>query len=1443
MAKQIQVGLDVQQIVTESQKAVKSLTEVGKATEDLQRKLNKKVVGPAETSKQLADNNREIVKATASYREMTNALKGDFDGRFKLTRQLKAELPARIKVQKALIDGLSAKQKDLTTALAEQKSNNLTKKTLNDLAEAKRKASIGTSKSATGVNKQKEITERLKGEKLLNDSAQRQARIEKKNVAELEAFIKKSNVDRLNEIKLYTARIAAIEGKLTLVQKKALNDRINDNKIAAQRRLAIQKKWEAEIIKGSADVANKEILARATVEAFVKKSKGSEIRTYEKHTKQVEVLERRQTESEKRGLNERVNANSIAAEKKSLLVKKGVTETEKANAARELAAKRARAAESEASPLAISFKSIARIVGVSLGFRAFSGLIAGIKGATEAALGLSKAVTEIQTISQQQGVGFDAWVKGLLAVSNAAGIDVLNQAEAAYQALSNQVVDAADTFLFLEEANKLAFATVSTTSTAINVLSSSMNSYGLTVNEAANLSATYFKVIELGRLRLEDLEQTFGKLEVIGDSLGISLDEIGAAMATLTNQGIKAREASTQLRGIMNKLIKPTDALKDLFRELGVSSGQEAIRIFEFSGFLKILSERAKEGNAELGKLINRQRGLTGALVLSGRALVIYEENLAKIREGSESYEKATELVSESSFKTVQRFTTEISNAFIGFGVTLSDALAATIGFFSDLGIGIKDVANLIKGTLIASAIGLIRSIGAIGTAIRTLSATILASPIGGFAAAALAAGAAYAILTNIIDRTSVALVNLAENTAKLNQANLNEALDNTTAIIKQIGRIEKVNLRVLQRVRRATEASQKGVQDAYKLTAVKTTNAFKAIETEFKKVQENIRKEAETGLSRFTSGLAKQAALANQLLNIRIGEISSKNEESREEKILKLKERQAQLARDAEESGKLLNTSKNKELANEIARIQQEEATQKKIDNEIQLEIANAKAQLDKNLVDAGKAESIALKEAHALRVAGLKQRRIAIALDLRQFDKATELAKASFDDAVAKQKELYVLKDALDEEQFLKRLKRERTVVEFANRLRQSVDILKGGQKEINSEVKTGPRIDIITGQIESLTAFLKINTQQKLGGDTEAIEKRLALLQTNLAGNRETLANETLLAPLKKNLEDLTDATGILKSEIQRNEASLVAQTALAATINADPETQFLLQSQRKAYDTLLRPEGGTAEEFKELKAIINEPIRPEEIKALATSAFLKNESRDELGGSQVLTRTQSLLLLSLQKAATPDKTREEVKLDQALLKQAVAAQTASADKYEAATLFLARKGDDDTEKFKTIQVLLREQVVIAERVAAALLTKEQDVKNIFPKINEPETKSMGGAIKYFSQGGGPKGTDTVPAWLTPGEFVVRKSMADKHRGLLSRLNSGYYENGGFVGQITPSAPSYYNSGGNVGDTTSVGNINVTLNSSGASNIIDARAMGNALKKEIRRGRLQF
>ena len=87
-----------------------------------------------------------------------------------------------------------------------------------------------------------------------------------------------------------------------------------------------------------------------------------------------------------------------------------------------------------------------------------------------------------------------------------------------------------------------------------------------------------------------------------------------------------------------------------------------------------------------------------------------------------------------------------------------------------------------------------------------------------------------------------------------------------------------------------------------------------------------------------------------------------------------------------------------------------------------------------------------------------------------------------------------------------------------------------------------------------------------------------------------------------------------------------------------------------------------------------------------------------------------------------------------------------------------------------------------------VAAVRLSANQAAGQMADPPGAPaqqaEVRAKGGLI-YASEGQyidfQPKGTDTVPAMLTPGEFVVNAKATKKNLGLLKQINSGGKANG--------------------------------------------------------------
>jgi hypothetical protein len=93
--------------------------------------------------------------------------------------------------------------------------------------------------------------------------------------------------------------------------------------------------------------------------------------------------------------------------------------------------------------------------------------------------------------------------------------------------------------------------------------------------------------------------------------------------------------------------------------------------------------------------------------------------------------------------------------------------------------------------------------------------------------------------------------------------------------------------------------------------------------------------------------------------------------------------------------------------------------------------------------------------------------------------------------------------------------------------------------------------------------------------------------------------------------------------------------------------------------------------------------------------------------------------------------------------------------------------------------------------------------------------PVMKADGGYIS----GPGSARSDSIPARLSNGEFVVNAGSTAKHRALLESMNSGHlrgFADGGFVGNV-PSVPAAtYGGGGN--SSTQINNINVGGNQAG-------------------------
>jgi TP901 family phage tail tape measure protein len=351
--------------------------------------------------------------------------------------------------------------------------------------------------------------------------------------------------------------------------------------------------------------------------------------------------------------------------------------------------------------LALSWRNLVRI-GVSFaGFRAFAFIARQLRESVTAAKEFDQALSEIQSVAVSNTIATSKWNSQLTALSNNFGIDRIEAAEASYQALSNQVVVSAEATNFLQEQVKLATVTLSSLDDAVAASSSVMNAFGLNASSANEITATLFKTVELGRLRLSEIADTLGRVSVLSAQLGVSFTEQQAAIAILTRRGFKANEAMTLLRGIFLKLTKPTERMKELFKEWGVTSGEAAIKTFGFAGILEKFVAVAKQGgevSAEFAEIFGRLRPIVGALALSQADL--NEEVLAFGSGGGDAVDAFNERMSSFS-KRADIQLAQLKNSFAeGFG---RPVLERIVGYAEALG-GTQEALSALSKVLLQAA-------------------------------------------------------------------------------------------------------------------------------------------------------------------------------------------------------------------------------------------------------------------------------------------------------------------------------------------------------------------------------------------------------------------------------------------------------------------------------------------------------------------------------------------------------------------------------------------------------------------------------------------------------------------------------------------------------------------------------------------------------------------
>lgn len=157
-------------------------------------------------------------------------------------------------------------------------------------------------------------------------------------------------------------------------------------------------------------------------------------------------------------------------------------------------------------------------------------------------------------------------------------------------------------------------------STVADAVTSAVNAYGENILSASQATAVLVGTVREGKASAASIAPVLGQLLPLGSKLGVSFDQVGAAMAAMTRLGFDASRSATAIKSIFTTLLKPSSEAQTALSEVGLSaeSLRATVKDQGLLAALEMLQQKTAGNEAAMAKLFPSVEGLAGVLSLLG---------------------------------------------------------------------------------------------------------------------------------------------------------------------------------------------------------------------------------------------------------------------------------------------------------------------------------------------------------------------------------------------------------------------------------------------------------------------------------------------------------------------------------------------------------------------------------------------------------------------------------------------------------------------------------------------------------------------------------------------------------------------------------------------------------------------------------------------------------
>lgn len=307
------------------------------------------------------------------------------------------------------------------------------------------------------------------------------------------------------------------------------------------------------------------------------------------------------------------------------------------------------------------------------------------------AIDFETSLAKVSTLADESAMSMDEMGDGARELATQYGVSASQINEALYQAMSASV-ETGKALEFVDDATKLAKAGFTDSATAVDTLTTAINAYGMSAEDAAHISDVLVNTQNLGKTTVNELGASMGMVIPTAAAYGVSLENLASAYTVMTKQGINTANATTAINGMLNELASEGSGVAEILKEqTGKSFGQLMNDGMSLGDVLEILYEHV-DGNSEaFANLFTNIRAQKGALAIAKGGADEFNSTLESMVNATGVVDEAFEKVAGTTQEQISRMKAEVEDAAITVGQALLPVIQDVVG-------GIKGAAETFNG-------------------------------------------------------------------------------------------------------------------------------------------------------------------------------------------------------------------------------------------------------------------------------------------------------------------------------------------------------------------------------------------------------------------------------------------------------------------------------------------------------------------------------------------------------------------------------------------------------------------------------------------------------------------------------------------------------------------------------------------------------------------------